>query len=201
MRGGWRRWCVVSTETSRDPDPARGARVLRAKSSTKTEQGRAVLEVVRELLAEDRDDEIVSLVKQLLARNTELEQRLAQQLSQTRKNEGVSRDQLLLALNGLEPSADEERANADDALRSASEIDQPKSEDRTTRPPRQPSLRKPPPAHLPRVDNPIAVPDEQRPCPSCGAERECIGHDVTEVIDLIPARVIVRVDRREKAHR
>lgn len=157
-----------------------------------------MLEVVRELLAEDRDDEIVSLVKQLLARNTELEQRLAQQLSQTRKSEGVSRDQLLLALDDLAPAPDEERANADAALRSASEIDQSKNEERTTRPPRQPSLRKPPPAHLPRVDNPISVPDEQRACPTCGAERECIGHDVTEVIDLIPARVIVRVDRREK---
>jgi transposase len=29
-------------------------------------------------------------------------------------------------------------------------------------------------------------------------ERKCIGHDVTEVIELVPAQVVVRVDRREK---
>ena len=40
--------------------------------------------------------------------------------------------------------------------------------------------------------------DYARVCPRCGKERTCIGHDTTEVIDLIPAQVIVRVDRREK---
>ena len=48
------------------------------------------------------------------------------------------------------------------------------------------------------MDNPIVVEESARPCPVCGSERACIGHDVTEVIDLIPAEVIVRVDRREK---
>lgn len=51
---------------------------------------------------------------------------------------------------------------------------------------------------MPRVDNPIPVPDAERACPKCGGERKCIGHDVTEVIDLIPAQVVVRRDRREK---
>lgn len=51
---------------------------------------------------------------------------------------------------------------------------------------------------LRRVENPILVPEKERPCPKCGGERECIGHDVTEVIDLIPAEVVVREDRREK---
>jgi transposase len=48
------------------------------------------------------------------------------------------------------------------------------------------------------VPNAIAVPAEARACPRCGKERTCIGHDTTEVIDLIPAQVIVRVDQREK---
>jgi transposase len=59
-------------------------------------------------------------------------------------------------------------------------------------------LRKPPSANLPRIDNHIAVPAAERACPVCGVERTCIGHDVTEVIELEPARVVVRVDRREK---
>jgi transposase len=58
-------------------------------------------------------------------------------------------------------------------------------------------VRRPPPANLRRVDNPIAVPDDERKCPTCGKERKCIGHDKTEVIELIQAEVIVRVDRRE----
>lgn len=40
-----------------------------------------------------------------------------------------------------------------------------------------------PPAHLRRIDNPIFVPAEQRACPSGGAERARIGHEVTEIID------------------
>jgi hypothetical protein len=68
-----------------------------------------------------------------------------------------------------------------------------------TREPRtQPPLRRAPPAHLRRIDNPLAVPATERPCPKCGAERKCIGHDVTEVIELIPAEVVVRRDSREK---
>ncbi len=42
------------------------------------------------------------------------------------------------------------------------------------------------------------MPATERPCPKCGAERKCIGHDVTEVIELIPAEVAVRRDSREK---
>jgi transposase len=42
------------------------------------------------------------------------------------------------------------------------------------------------------------VPEAERACPKCGKDRECMGHDVTEVIELVPAEVIVRVDRREK---
>jgi transposase len=44
----------------------------------------------------------------------------------------------------------------------------------------------------------ISVPPEERPCPVCGKERECIGHDVTEVVELVPAQVVVRQDQREK---
>ena len=42
------------------------------------------------------------------------------------------------------------------------------------------------------------VPAAERPCPKCGAERTCIGHEITEVIELIPAEVVVRRDIVEK---
>lgn len=181
-----------------------------AASTAKTESERRgeVLEVLRSLLAEGREAEIVDLVRQLVAKNAELERRLAR-LGRRRSNEGVSREQLLLLLDGLVEEVGQEEeprpealVDADNALRSESGIDEPADvadEERRTRTPRrQPPLRKPPPAHLPRVDNPIPVPAEERPCPTCGQERLCIGHDVTEVIELVPAQVIVRVDRREK---
>jgi len=68
----------------------------------------------------------------------------------------------------------------------------------TEEPPKRPSLRKPAPPHLRRIVNPLVVSPEERPCPKCGAQRRCVGHDETEVVALIPAEVVVRVDRREK---
>jgi len=92
-----------------------------------------------------------------------------------------------------------ELVDANDKLREIAGIDEQKLEQATTREPRkQPRMRQPIPAHLPRTRNEIKVPAEERPCPRCGKERHCIGHDVTDVIDLIPAQVIVRQDAREK---
>jgi hypothetical protein len=65
------------------------------------------------------------------------------------------------------------------------------------KPPKQPPVRRPPPPGLRRVLNPIDVPEQERPCPNCGADRACIMHETTEVIDFIPAEVIVRLDVRE----
>jgi transposase len=168
-----------------------------------------VLDVLRELLDGGRSDEVVELVRKLVVRNSDLERRLAQALGRGRKNEGVSKAQLLLLLDELargEDAAGEaappaELAEADQKLRDKSGIDDPSADDedrRTREPRRQPPLRKPAPVHLPRVDNVIAVPESQRACPKCGAARKCIGHDVTEVIELVPAQVIVRRDLREK---
>jgi transposase len=175
-----------------------------ATESASGERKGPVLEMLRELLQERRDGEVLSLVAQLVARNGELERRLSQVLSRTRKNEGVSEAQLKLMLEVLskesddDPGADPTLAEANEKLQEASGIDQPAETDRNAARKRQPPLRRPPPPHLPRIDNPISVPAAERPCPQCGAERACIGHDVTEVIELVPAQVVVRVDRREK---
>jgi len=163
-----------------------------------------VLDVLRELLTERRDSEVLALVSKLMLRNSELERRLMQMLSRGHKNEGVSTAQLRLFLDALAATgadaSDDGAPDLGDAnakLRGASGMDAG-ADSAPEKPAKQPPLRKPPPASLPRVDNPITVPDAERACPSCGAERACIGHDVTEVIELEPARVVVRVDRREK---
>jgi len=161
---------------------------------------------LRELLTERRDAEVLALVAKLVVRNSELERRLMQMLSRGQKNEGVSTAQLKLFLDALAATGADvsdagapDLGDANDKLRDASGIDATAGGEAVTeKPAKQPPLRKPPPAHLPRVDNLIEVPAAGRPCPVCGAARACIGHDVTEVIELEPARVIVRVDRREK---
>lgn len=165
----------------------------------KSERRGQVLEVLRELLAQGNHEDVLALVAKLVKRNSELEKQLAEVLSRGKKNEGVSSAQLLLLLEGLVAAPDEPRQQADEHLRTASGIDEKLTA--ATAPQaskKQPALRRPLPQHLRRVDNPIAVPEAQRPCPSCGAQRQCIGHDVTEVIELVPAEVIVRVDKREK---
>jgi transposase len=163
-----------------------------------------VLDVLRELLTERRDVEVQALFAKLVARNSELEQRLMRLLSRGHKNEGVSTAQLKLFLDalaaaGVDPSDSgaPDLGDADAKLRGASGSDAG-SDGTPEKPPRQPPLRKAPPANLRRVDNPIAVPEAERACPACGAERARIGEDLTEVIELEPARVVVRVDRREK---
>lgn len=169
-------------------------------NTTSDELRGGVLEVLTALLSEQRTDDVIALFEKLVERNGELEQLIADLRSRHKPREGVSSAQLALWIDQLSAAADAQRRDADAALRDTSEIDAAAkaAAERTTRPAKQPSLRRPIPPDIRRVDNPLAVPDAERPCPRCGGERRCIGHDVTEVIDLIPAEVIVRRDQREK---
>jgi transposase len=203
--------------------------VSRAKTSkTEGEHRGDVLEVARELLAGGRGGDLLSLVTKLVEQNedlatraalattradaaaarvAELQRQLERLQARYKKNESVSRAQLVLLIDAmargeagdLPAGGDDPRAESNDRLRDASGIteaddDEPKTKQPRERPPR----RQPAPAHLPRVPNPLLVPAVDRPCPRCGTERTCIGHETTEVIDLIPAQVIVRQDTREK---
>lgn len=171
---------------------------------TKTKKGE-VLDVLKELLAAGRNDDVLAVVEKLVARNHELEERLAELRRGGKKNEGVSSAQLQLFLTAVADDSDEERQQASDSLKELAGFgDDEKAHDEaverltTSEPDKQPPSRQPLPEHLERVDNNITVPDDQRACPKCGEERKCIGHERTEVAELIPAKVIVRVDLREK---
>lgn len=193
-----------------------------SSSRTETEHRGEVLDVLRELLGDRRDDDVVSLVTQLVAqnselavrtaklsaletRNAELEKQLQRVLDRYKKSEGVSKTQLVLFIDALSRGEagdvltdDDPRRDANEQLRGASGIDDERDDEPTTKPPRKQPKREAAPAHLPRLENPIAVAPADRPCPRCGKPRACIGHDVTEVIELVPAQVIVRQDQREK---
>lgn len=49
------------------------------------------------------------------------------------------------------------------------------------------------PAHLPREEVRIDVPESERICPCCGEPMQPIGEDRTERVDIRPARVVVKV--------
>jgi transposase len=54
------------------------------------------------------------------------------------------------------------------------------------------------PEHLPRQEVLVDLPEDQRKCPDCGQPLERIGEDRSERVDVIPARVIVKVLVRPK---
>lgn len=162
---------------------------------------RSVLDVVRTLLATGEDDAVLELVSKLVAHNEELVRRLADRLQRRSKGEGVSSAQLTMLLDALQPASDAELQQASAALHRV--VSDQRTEDAAAasqpeRVSRAPRVRQALPTALRRIDNPIVVPDAQRRCPVCGEARRCIGHDVTEVVELIPAEVVVRLDRREK---
>jgi transposase len=146
--------------------------------------------------------------KAATTRAADLQRQLDQLLARAKKNETFSKAQLALFIDAIArgeagdvptAAADDPRADANARLRDASGLAEGQDDEPKTKQPReQPSRRRPAPTHLPRVPNPLLVPAAERPCPRCGGERTCIGHETTEVIDLIPAQVIVRLDTREK---
>ncbi len=54
------------------------------------------------------------------------------------------------------------------------------------------------PADLPRVERVIACTPQQCVCGNCGGETKVIGYEVSEVLDVEPARYFVQVTKREK---
>jgi hypothetical protein len=92
-------------------------------ATTTREQRGELLQMLRTLLEAGEVDAVVELVTKLVARNSELERRLADFLTRGHKREGVSSDQLKLFLDGLAPecAADLDTANAQ--LRAAAGLD------------------------------------------------------------------------------
>lgn len=154
-----------------------------------------VLDVVKELLAGGHDKEVVAVVAKLVARNEELERLVSKLRESKNRGEHISVDQLDLFLDKLREVAGGTLAEADQKLAAAAKENGERPE--RTKPPKQPARRRPPPPNARRLENVILVPADQRPCPKCGTERVCIGHETTEIVDLIPAEVIVRVDKQE----
>jgi len=165
------------------------------------------LDKVRALLAEGNADEVIALVAELVANNGALRRRL-EELSRKRfkTSETMNSAQLRLLLSELsQPEQDveaDELKGADAALVDKADLDALKDEDEKKKKKGKKrtkhAARRPFPDKLRRVAQMLVVPDDERPCPKCGGQRVCIGHDVTEVLDRIPAEIIVVQNKREK---
>ena len=153
------------------------------------------MEVASKLLDEGRREELIALVGELASRNSDLEKMIASMRAAKNRGEHVSAEQLEIFLEKLKGEQQAELASANSALEGAADDNGARPE--VAKPPKQPAVRKAPPAGLRRVANLIKVPDAERACPVCGSERRCVLHETTEVIELIPAEVVVRLDCRE----
>jgi transposase len=178
-------------------------------SETLDELTGPVLEVLPKLLAQGRTDEALEAVRVLVKRNEQLERQLAALGRRSMKaNEGVSTTQLLLLLDELSKQQAEADRDPELAAKKQDELLHQRAEAAAERArqkalvegakPKCSPLKKPLPPELPRRDNVIEVPEAERACPCCGDTRAVIGHDISEVLELTPAQLYVRRDKREK---
>ena len=109
------------------------------------------------------------------------------------RSEKVDRDQLQLMLDELgdddDDTSDDDESDALQPTDFAPEAPKPK---------RTPHGRRPLPQDLPREPLDVPVSEKERACPSCGGERALIGHETSEVLELVPAHFKVVEVRREK---
>src|SRR4051812_14119917 len=104
-----------------------------------------------------------------------------------RHSERLDSDQLRLGLEDLEQTVAAAEAAQEEVVARSS----------TPRPPR-PRRRNlgALPAHLPRVE--VLVDVEDKTCPCCGGSLHAIGEDTSEMLDIVPAQLRVKVIRRPR---
>ena len=104
-----------------------------------------------------------------------------------RRSERLDPDQLQLGLEDLEQTAAAAEAAQEEAA----------ARNSTPRPPR---VRRRNlgalPAHLPRIE--VLVDVEDKSCPCCGGALHVIGEDTSEMLDIVPAQLRVKVIRRPR---
>ena len=147
---------------------------------------------------EDQLDIVVKLLEDARRENNALELRVRQLLRTLygTKSERVSDAQLKLALEVLVGATGEGQAPDDtDGSDEDSEVEQPTEKPRS---PRGRGGRKPLPDHLPREQQEVLVPADERVCAECGAEKTSIGHITSEILEFVPAHFKVIEEQREK---
>jgi transposase len=168
---------------------------------------------LEQLAAEGRIAELIELVLglfvQMRDKNTALSARLTSALRELygRKSQKVSVEQLLLLFTELGaevPPGALAAAGASSAPGPEAAPDQaeqglvPQPPPPPPKRPRGRGGRAPLPAHLPRETRVVPVPEAERACAICGAEKKCVGHDTSEILEFVPAQFRVIEEQREK---
>src|SRR4051794_40323499 len=164
---------VAATERSRNI-------ALEIERDTATAERDAV-RTERDLIREERDAAQAEIEKLRL---------LIRQLQRARfgrRSEKLDPDQLQLGLEDLEQAAAAAEAAQEAAARSSGAPRPPRSRRRNLG-----AL----PAHLPRVE--VLVDVEDKACPCCGGAMHVIGEDTSEMLDIVPAVLRVKVIRRPR---
>src|SRR5689334_16838472 len=104
-----------------------------------------------------------------------------------RRSEKLDPDQLQLGLEDLEQAAAAAEAAQEAATKSSDAPRPPRSRRRNLG-----AL----PAHLPRVE--VLVDVEDKACPCCGGAMHAVGEDTSEMLDIVPAQLRVKVIRRPR---
>ena len=192
---------TASDSLPNDPEMLRAmiltqrARVIEAQAETAAAQAQAtqVEAEIAQLRAErlERDAEQLRLraqLERLEAQNARYEHIIAQlrRLTFGKRSEQMDKDQLQLALEDLQQGAAE--------IEAQEEKDDPELKAHRTRQRRQgrPAL----PGHLPRVD--VVIEPASTQCPCCAGAMHVIGEDVSQRLDVVPARYQVIVTHRPK---
>ncbi|TAK36338.1 MAG: hypothetical protein EPO30_11495, partial [Lysobacteraceae bacterium] len=169
--------------------------VERAVSPLRTE--------ARDLVAAGRAEEAVNA---LLGAVEDLATRLALREAGVtgRRTEKLDARRLAQALAKLTPEQAQDDAPESEATLRDAEVEEEiralQEKAKSIRPRTRKRGRNPIPPSVPREPERVAVAEEARVCPCCGAERKVIGLETSEVLEIVPLRFkVVRYEREKRA--
>ncbi|XXS79417.1 IS66 family transposase [Sorangium sp. So ce176] len=165
---------------------------------------------LEQLAAAGQLSELIELVLGLLVdlrdKNTALSAKLASALRELygRRSQKVSTEQLMLLFAELGAEPPQGAAGPAPTSEPLAEAPPQPEQGLVPQPPEPPKPppgrrgRSPLPAHLPRETRFVPVPEAERTCPQCGADKKCIGHRTSEILEFVPAQFRVIEEQREK---
>jgi len=172
--------------------------MLKSKNPADIPDLKTVRDQIEKMRAEGRHDEAVetlfTLIESILRDLADKNARLSGLLKRLygRRSEKVDPNQLDLFFQVLS-ECEAAAAPVEKEEPAVSEQELPKPKPRAT-----PHGRKPLPADLPREKVEILPAESEQRCETCNSEKVVIGHEVSEVIEYVPASFLVKEIRRAK---
>lgn len=146
---------------------------------------------------EQLHDEVASLKKMLIEERSTSE-RLQKQLDEMFESLRLARHQKFGASSEKAPGQGELFDEAENEAESMPEAEEPEQNNQEPQPAKKTRpARKPLPANIPRIRNVIELPEDERQC-ECGCQLTEIGEDVSEQLEIIPAKLNVIQHVRKK---